>query len=229
MPAPKLLLVDPRWGQAPERRDQFVAALTQLGYCPVLRQLATGDIVWSSRMGRVGVEMKGMEDLLTSHQEGRLDDELYRLQREFAVAVLLLTEPLGYDVDVPPIGGFSWHAVDNLLVGRQLKGIIVARCNEVGPAQRIDKLYRYLERPQQRVIRPRERHFPAMGRMSARAETIYRLLQAVRGIRNKAEIAERMAGSHSLADVTAMTAKSWHEAGFTKLMAGRLAKFCREV
>jgi ERCC4-type nuclease len=222
----KLILVDHRWGQATQVRDAFVEDLQNRGYQAMVRQLTTGDLIWSSVVGRVGVELKSPLDLLRSHMEGRLDQELYRLQREFALSVLLITEPLGFEADVPAIGGFTWNAVDNLLAGRQMRGILVTRRGEAPLADRVDSLVKYLDRSQQRLVRPRQRHFPAMEKLSDRAEVVYALLSAVKGIRHKAEISETLAAKLALHDIIQLSETGWREAGFTKLMAGRLREFC---
>lgn len=223
----KVILIDHRWGSNPQWRDETAAELRELGYEPVVRQLDVGDFMWGSPHGRVGVELKGVNDLLRSHQNGRLDDELYRLQRAAAVPILLIYGALGSDVDVPPVAGFTWHAVDNMLLGRQLRGILVARTGDSTIAKRIASIEQYLSRSVRRTPR-RAPHFPYMGPMTDRAEVVYALLSTAKGIRNKAAIAEKLAANYTLSEIFTWDEAAWRAQGFTKLMARRLAGKLRE-
>jgi len=233
---PKTILVDHRWGQvpqawkgqAPQAREDFVEELRQLGYNPIVRQLGTGDLIWSAPVGRVGVELKCLRDLLTSLSEGRLDDELMRLRLTCTLAILCITDPLGYEADIPA-GRFTFDSIDNMLVGRQNRGVLVARtAGEESLAQRIHSLVRYLDRPQQKLLRPKKVHFPYMGKLTDRAEVIYALLASVKGIRDKAAIAERLA-AQPLARVFSYRYDDWRGCGFSKLMAQRLEQHLMEV
>lgn len=213
--------MDHRWGQAPQARDAFVEELASYGYNPIVRQLETGDLVWTAPVGRVGVELKALRDLFVSLQEGRLDSELMRLRQSCVLAILCITEPLGYEADLPA-SRFTFDSIDNMLVGRQNRGVLVARVSgEESLAQRIHSLVRYLDRPQQKLLRPKQVHFPYMGKMTDRAEVIYSLLASVKGIRDKAAIAEKLS-VHSLAEVFSYRYDDWRGCGFSKTMATRL-------
>jgi ERCC4-type nuclease len=226
----KPILLDHRWGSNPAARDRVASNLEALGYAPLVRQLDTGDFIFNvDGFGRVGIEMKEIRDLLVSHIDGRLDSELFRLQRDCALAALLIVGPLGCAADVPAVGGFGWNAVDNLIAGRQMRGIIVLRCDHDGIADRIAAWDKYLSRQPQRLQRPRQQHLPYMGKMTERAEVIYSLLQSVKGVRDKSSIATRLADTMPLASVFSMDANGWRTQGFSKLMAERLAAQVTEV
>jgi ERCC4-type nuclease len=227
---PKPILVDHRWGSNPSACGVVAEDLFKLGYHPLVRQLTTGDFVFGVQgFGRVGIEMKEVRDLLVSHVDGRLDDELFRLQRDCALACLLIVGPLGCAADIPAVGGFTWTAVDNLIAGRQMRGIVVLRCDHDGIADRIAAWDKYLSRQPQRLVRPRRQHLPYMGKMTERAEVVYSLLASVKGVRDKSTIAARLADSKPLSEIFSMEVNAWREQGFSKLMAERLSAHVREV
>jgi ERCC4-type nuclease len=197
-------------------------------YQVMVRQVPTGDFIWQVEGGRAGCEAKTVRDLVDSAQSGRLDEQLFRLQRNFTVAILFVVG-LATPLDVPDIGGWTYNGIDNLLVGRNRRGILTSRCASEEPAEvgdRLNSLIRYTRKAPRRALRPR--HYPISGRLSDRAEVVHALLSSVRGVRDKSRIAERLAAGSSLADIFSFTDADWRERGFTKLMASRLADRCKE-
>ena len=229
----KLVLIDPRWGQgeaSAQLRQECVEEFQNEGYKAILKQMTTADVVFTVPQGRVGIEMKNVRDLLDSHREGRLDNELYRLAREFAVPVLCITEHLGSEADIPESGGWSFPAVDNMLFGRQVRGVHVIHCGTMSIAHRIIRFEQYLGRMKDKqIVRPKKRHFPAMGKLTVRAEIVYALLSGIKGIKGKAEIAEALASQMSLQDIFGLDKDGWREKGFSPLMAGRLSVLVQET
>lgn len=226
----RLLVVDHRWGGR-SLLDEFSQEMSSLGYEVQVRQLETGDLVWGCPLGRVAVEIKQPADLLRSHQDGRLDEQLQRLVRYAAVPILLVWGRLGDSLDIPPVGGFTWTAVDNLLFGRQLSGVMVAHTGDLTLAQRVDGLYRYLERRSGGRRRPPSRQVPLpyMGELTRRAEVIYHLLHAVGGVRDKWELAETLAARYSVRDICSWGPKEWRAAGFSPHMAKKIDRFLSEL
>lgn len=217
----RLLLADTR--QPGFVNDQ----LGTLGYHVIVRQLHTGDYIWAVPGGRAGMELKQIQDLLTSRANGRLNEQLFRLSRLFSLPLLLVVGAIDHDLDLPTRGGWTYNSMDNMLVGRQRRGIIVARCSGYDDvSDRIHSLVRYTTRPMR--DRPRVRRYAIPGAISGRAEVVYSLLASVKGIRDKTAVAERLAANHALSSLFQWGANQWKEVGFTKLMATRLDARLRE-
>lgn len=195
--------------------------LTALGYTVLVRQLRTADYVWDCPVGRVGCEVKQWGDLLN---KAHTDEQLFRLQGEFAIPLLLLVGPMDatYDLDSwVRKQGWNFMSVDNMLVGRQLRGIVLARCPDMeNLAERLHSLARYLARKPSEA--PRPRYVPYIGPMSDRAEVVHALLRSVPRIKGKARIAERVAEAASLREVFVWDAARWQEFGLSKVMADRV-------
>lgn len=199
------------------------------------------DVSWSSPVyGRVGVELKSLDDLCNSVNTAnqnmipRLDDELRRLQESYGLAILLAHDYAKWEFLFSrgkTHGRWTPEAIDNILFGRQLYGITVARARATtgshGVAVRLAALYHYTQTPTANKLLPPHR-FTYMGPMTDRAEVIFTLLSRLRGFKNKRDMAEKMADLGSLRDVMAWETDRFREVGMTKLMAERLEKLLKE-
>lgn len=191
------------------------------------------DIVWFSPVyQRCGAELKDIPDLLSSMDTAnanmvpRLDDELRRLQ-EFVQLPFLITHGWAKwehfakdDHDLR----WSLEAVDNLLVGRNLRGIVLARARntkgEHGLSRRLISLHSYTQKALlDRLLIPR--HFPYTGPLSERSEAVYALLARLRGLKNRKQLAEQMAAKHSISEIVAKEADDLVAMGLSKQMAKR--------
>lgn len=202
--------------------------------------LPSGDFAWSTPYGRVGVEDKPITALVTDRRSGRLDDELRRLCGAYELPILLIRGLPSVNSD----GSLHWlpheatyregwtiDSLDNLLLGRQMRGVYVTWCptNEY-LGERLWHLYEYTMRtPQDVMYMKRAPMMPYLGPLTGRAELVYTLLAQVKGIRDKREIAERLAVKHSLGALFNLDQKGWQAEGFTKLMAGKLVAHMRAV
>ena len=200
------------------------------------------DVSWSSPVyGRVGVELKSLDDLCNSVNTAnqnmipRLDDELRRLQESYGLAILLAHDYAKWEFLFSrgkTQGRWTPEAVDNILFGRQLYGIVVARARATtgshGVAVRLASLHHYTQTPgtANKLLPPHR--FTYMGPMTDRAEVIFTLLSRLRGMKNKRDIAEKLADLGSLREVTSWEAPKFRELGMTKLMAERLDKLLKE-
>jgi len=199
------------------------------------------DVSWSSPVyGRVGVELKELADLCNSLNTAnqnmipRLDDELRRLQESYALAILLAHDYAKWEFlykQGKTVGRWTPEIIDNILFGRELYGIMVARSRstkgEHGIAPRLASLYHYTQKaPTNKLLPPRR--FTYMGPMTDRAEVIFTLLSRLRGFKNKRDMAEKMADLGSLREVMTWETEKFRELGMTKLMAERLDKLLKE-
>ena len=199
------------------------------------------DVSWSSPVyGRVGVELKSLDDLCNSVNTAnqnmipRLDDELRRLQESYGLAILLAHDYAKWEYLYKrgkTVGRWTPEAIDNILFGRQLYGLVVARARstkgEHGIAPRLASLYHYTQKAPTNKLLPPHR-FTYMGPMTDRAEVIFTLLSRLRGMKNKRDMAEKLADLGSLRDVASWEAPKFCELGMTKLMAERLEKLLKE-
>ncbi len=199
------------------------------------------DVSWSSPVyGRVGVELKALDDLCNSVNTAnqnmipRLDDELRRLQETYGLAILLAHDYAKWEFLFSrgkTVGRWTPEAVDNVLFGRELYGILVARARATtgahGIAVRLASLYHYTQKAPTNKLLPPHR-FTYMGPMTDRAEVIFTLLSRLRGFKNKRDMAEKLADLGSLREVVSWEAPRFRELGMTKLMAERLEKLLKE-
>lgn len=206
-----------------------------------MAMLPAGDFAWSTPWGRVGLEDKPLTALVTDRRSGVLDDELRRLVATYELPILFIR---GYP-SVSADGSLRWlpqeaqyregwtiDALDNLLLGRQLKGVYVAWCpSDTYLGERLMSLYRYTQRrPQDESVKPsRGQVMPWLGPLTGRAELVYTLLGQVKGVRNRRELSEALASKHDLGSIFNMTAEQWASEGLTKLMAGRVVQHMRAV
>ncbi len=201
------------------------------------------DVSWSSPVyGRVGTELKSLDDLCNSVNTAnqnmipRRDDELRRLQETYGLAILLARDYAKWEYMFTKgisVAAHGWtpQAVDNILVGRQLYGVMVARARTTagahGVAVRLASLYHYTQKaPTNKLVPPHR--FTYMGPMTDRAEILFTLLSRLRGFKNKRDMAEKLADLGSIQEVTAWDAAQFRDVGMTKLMAERLEKLLRE-
>jgi hypothetical protein len=235
----RFILVDDR------QPDWMAPQLAKNGFYPHVTRLDCADFVWRSKTwGLVGLEDKTVSDLAGSRTSGRLDAQLRRMSETYdlfgiflrgtisdwvsrAHAMNAASKRSNRDVDDP--GGIPKHlrdypALDNILLGRQLRGAFVVTCQQTKQIhKRLASVYDYLERPKAQDAPVLEAHFPYTGPMTDKAEVVYRMLAAVQGIRGKKEIAEKLAEQFLLGDILQWDESDWRVAGFTKKMAGRLA------
>lgn len=209
--------------------SSVLKGLEALGYRVIERQLVTGDYVWSVPYGRAGLEVKSLQDLVNSRLNGRLDEQLYRLANSFQLPILLVMGAMDTDLDCPP--GWTATALDNLLVGRQMRGIVVARgC--VGYEDlpgRLDGLIRYTENISKRPP-PRVNLYAFSGALTTRAEVVYNLFRSVRGMKNKASKAEKLVSEYPLSEIVQFSLRDWQKkAGLTKSTAEKIVKFVQGV
>lgn len=224
-----------------DRQPEWQAkVLRQVGFAVHVRRLPAGDLLWTSpTLGTVGIEDKPLIALLSDLRTGVLDDELRRLCDEVRVPVLMVRgiPPRGGALRWPSpylqdkFGDWSAHALDNLLVGRQLRGLVVAWCSgQEDFAARVSSLYRYLERgPKEPDLSAPRQRYPWLGPLTGRAEVIFALLGQVQGLRNRRKLALDLASRVSLTELLRWDADEFRKAGFTKLMAGRIAEAIRRL
>ena len=234
----RFIIVDDR------QPDWMAPQLKAHGFSPHVSRLECGDFAWRSTVwGLVGFEDKTIPDLVNSRTSGRLDSQLRRMQKQYDLSGLFIRGTIAdwiarahvidassknsHDVDNP--GGMPNHlkdftAIDNILLGRQLRGVFIINCQQTKQIyKRLASVYDYLERPKSKDAPVLEAHFPYIDAMTDKAEVIYRMLAAVPSIRDKRDIAERLSVSFPLAAILGWGEDEWRAAGFTKKMAGRLA------
>ena len=216
------------------------AQLVGLGFKMYVKS-QPADVSWSSPVyGRVGVELKALDDLCNSvnvanqNMIPRLDDELRRLQESYGLAILMAHDYAKWEYlfhEGKTQGRWTPEIIDNILFGRQMYGVVVARARgnraKNGVAPRLASLYHYTQKPPTNKLLPPHR-FTYMGPMTDRAEVIFTLLSRLRGFKNKRDMAEKLADLGSIQEVTAWDAAQFREVGMTKLMAERLEKLLRE-
>lgn len=233
MEAP-VLLVDKRQASWQE------AHLRERGFDVRMCMLPSGDFAWSTPYGRVGVEDKPLGALVTDRRNGRLDDELRRLVDAYTLPILFIRgmPTIGSDGSLRWLPqereyreGWTIDSLDNLLLGRQLRGVFVTWCpTDEYLSERLWHLYEYTQRkPKDEVFMKRAPIMPYLGPLTGRAELIYTILAQVKGIRDKREISERLAAKYDLGKLLYLDQKGWQNEGFTKLMAGKLVAHIRAV
>lgn len=203
--------------------------------------LPSADFAWSTPWGRVGIEDKPLTALVTDRRSGRLDDELRRLVAQYELPILMVR---GFP-DVSADGSLHWKpqeadfrdgwtidSLDNLLLGRQMKGVYVTWCpTDIYLGSRLTALYKYTQRrPNDESLRPqRPQVMPWLGPLTGRAELLYTLLGQVRGVRDRRELAERLAAKYTLGQLFDLDSAGWQAEGLTKLMAERIVSHFRAV
>lgn len=233
-PAP-ILLVDKR------QADWQPAHLRGKGFDVRMVMLPSADFAWSTPWGRVGVEDKPLTALIADRRSGRLDDELRRLVGQYELPILFIRgmPVVGQDgslkwlpQDASFREGWTIDSLDNLLLGRQLRGVYVTWCpSDMYLGDRLMSLYSYTQRrPQDENNKvARQQVMPWLGPLTGRAELVYTLLGQVRGIRDRREVSERIATKYSIPSLLTMTAEQWQSEGMTKLMAGRIVEHVQSV
>lgn len=195
--------------------------------------LPAGDYCWGSPVyGRVGVEAKEVTDLLSSVDTAnanmipRLDDELRRLQESYSLPILLTHGWGKWEFLNRDTSGGRWtlESIDNLILGRQLRGIVHVRARGTkgahGLGQRLVSLHQYTQKPLlDRLIVPR--YFPYTGPLSERSEALYGLLARLRGLKHRKELAETWAARFSISEVVAKEVDDLIDMGLSKVMARR--------
>lgn len=235
VPSKPVILVDKRQADWQENH------LRGHGFDVRMVMLPAGDFAWSTPWGRVGIEDKPLSALVTDKRSGRLDDELRRLVAMYELPVLFIRGMPSVAADgsirwLPQEAqyrdGWTIDALDNLLLGRQMKGVYVTWCPSDGYlGNRLLSLYKYTQRrPQDESLKPqRPQVMPWLGPLTGRAELLFTLLGQVRGVRDRRELAERLAANYTLGQVLNFTVDDWKREGMTKLMAGRIAEHMKAV
>lgn len=232
---PPVLLVDKR------QAEWQPTHLRGKGFDVRMMMLPSGDFAWSTPWGRVGVEDKPLTALVTDRRSGRLDDELRRLVATYELPILFIRGLPNVSAD----GSLKWlpqeaeyrdgwtiDSLDNLLLGRQMKGVYVTWCpSDAYLGDRLMSLYNYTQRrPNDPATKPARPLMMAwLGPLTGRAELIYTLLGQVRGMRNRRELSEALASKYTLGQMLDMDAKAWEGEGLTKLMANKVVSHVRAV
>jgi hypothetical protein len=127
------------------------------------------------------------------------------------------------DIEFPEHSGWNSIAADNMFIGRQMQGVLVARsCLSYDDLpERLDKLIRYSRKRKDEGPRHRAYIFsrPAL---EPKEEVLYALLASVRGVRDKTVRCQSIAKRASLTEIFKWEEKEWVEAGFTKPMARKI-------
>jgi hypothetical protein len=214
-----------------QRQDpKFTKALTEF-FSVTERTLKTGDLVWTSPLGTVGIEDKCVADLAASQSNKRLDDELRRLVDSYAVPILFVR---GYSMRGSIYRAARDEAsIANTLLGRQFHGVytfqVAAPYDEA--AEGLWRLHEYLALPRRAGIEGvrRERKFAFSGPLGPREETIYGILGMTSGVRNRRSIAVQIAKSTPLSEFLRWTAWDFEAQGFTRHMSAKLAGLIRTL
>jgi hypothetical protein len=205
-------------------------ALEKWGYSVVTRRLRTADYIWTVPGGRAGCEVKDFLDLLQSHRNGRLDEQLHRLQREFSMPILL-TMGL-YDTDHQFPEGTGWTAMncDDMLFGRQMHGVLLSQaCPSYDELpERLHRLIQYTKREAKTGARHRPYIYERKS-LTPKEEVIYSLLASIRGIRGKDAVCSKLARNHTLSRLFSLPVKGWVAEGFTKATATKIVARLEEI
>ena len=229
-----MLLLDDR--QPEWQKD----ALRDAGLDVKVVRLPAGDLLWTSSIGTVGIEDKPLTALLNDHRTGVLDDELRRLCESVAVPCLLvrgwpfvdhqgkLRFASAFDQD--RFDGWTQIAYDNLLLGRQLRGVLVLHCRgKQDFGLRIAALHAYLERSDIGSLRERPRQYmPWNQPFTGKEAIVYTVLEQVKGLRNRRELTKKLA-ELPLGQWLEWGEREFRAFGFTRLMAERMAKLMEEL
>lgn len=166
-----MIIVDRR---QPEDTAQF---LLGLDIPAKVDDLITGDEVWDSPFGPVGVEEKTWDELLTLGD--RIDDQLMRCINEFAVPILMVKGEVRelWGKALPYAHGnpvkIDFDRLDNNLFEWQMRGLFIKHCPQ--PEMRVYRLaglWRWTTKPTHRTSFARQRKMPNLKRLSARAEVL---------------------------------------------------------
>lgn len=203
--------------------------------------LPSADFAWSTPWGRVGIEDKPLPALVTDRRSGQLDDELRRLVSQYELPILMIRGLPNVSADgtihwrpqeAEYRSGWTIDSLDNLLLGRQLKGVYVAWCpSDAYLGERLLSLYRYTQRrPQDEAVKPsRGQVMPWLGPLTGRAELVYTLLGQVKGVRDRRELSEKLATKYTLGQMLDLNNEAWEAEGLTKMMAARVCSHLRAV
>lgn len=233
---PPVLLVDKR------QADWQPQHLRGKGFDVRMVMLPSADFAWSTPFGRVGVEDKPLSALVTDRRSGRLDDELRRLVGQYELPILFIRgfprvsasgELMWGHLEEDYRKGWTIDSLDNLLLGRQMKGVYVTWCpTDQYLGDRLMALYRYTMKggpaaETMKVARPTI--MPWLGPLTGRAELIYTLLGQVKGVRDRRDLSEKMANAYTFGQLIDLQPETWMEHGVTKLMATRIVSYVRSV
>jgi len=223
-----ILLVDKR------QADWQEAHLRGKGFDVRMVMLPSADFAWSTPWGRVGIEDKPLTALVTDRRSGRLDDELRRLVSQYELPILLIRgyphingsgELLWAPQEQEYRKGWTIDSLDNLLLGRQMKGVYVTWCHsDAYLGDRLMAIYKYTQRrPDDAATRPmRSQVMPWLGPLTGRAELIYTLLGQVKGVRDRRELSEKLAATYNWGELIELTPEELMTHGISKLMAHRI-------
>ncbi len=190
--------------------------------------LKTGDEVWDSPFGLVGVEEKTWDELLTLGD--RIDDQLMRCIDSFAVPILMVKGevrelwgkalPVKYGNPVK----IDFDRLDNNLFEWQMRGLFIKHCPQ--PEMRVYRLaglWRWTTKPTHRELFARHRKMPNLGRLSARAEVLASLPTV--GIKRASTLA---AVASPLRAMFGWDAKAWASYLGSKKAAERIVALLEE-
>ena len=171
-----------------------------------------------------------MADLAASLRNKRLDDELRRLVDSFAVPVLFIRGNAPWGNRYTHIGQ---DTLEKIKLGRQLHGVYIWQARDVPSlaAESLAELYDYLSKPHASGIEGvrRERKLAFTGPLGPRAEVIYGILGLTTGIRDRRGAACRIAETTPLSDFLRWSVSDFQFAGFSPLMARKLATVIRNL
>lgn len=218
-----VLLVD-------DRQDERFTEGLRGWFTVSVKHLGTGDLVWSSPLGRVGVEDKCFNDLVQSRNNGRLDDELRRLTAEYAVPILFVRGPVEWRGFGAP---WTESSVNNLLFGRQLHGAYVywtRASSYIDQAHALHDLWEYTQTHKvgKEGVR-RERKLAYDGPLGAREEVIYGILGMIGGLRDRRTVAKQIASTTTLSEFVNWSVSDFRFAGFSRDMAQKSANFLHQM
>lgn len=196
--------------------------LSGLGLDAVVRPLDFGDYAWECPLGYTVLERKEANDLVTSIQTGRLDDQMERCLSGAEVVILLREGHYGErggKIFIPgsPVD-MDYDRVNNLLLKWQARGVLLVDSPSPSSTHmRIASLYHWsqVHGPDFQEVMPRRRRLPNLGRLSEHAE----ILAGLPGIGTKR--AELLAAQAPLRDILG----AWGEDEFVSVTGSRaLAK-----
>jgi ERCC4-type nuclease len=120
-----------------------------------IEALEYGDIVFTVRGRKIRIERKTWDDLLKSHQQGRLAIQLTQLKADDAIPILFIE---GYPIQLTP------RQRRNLLLSIKLDGIIVEAVNSRADLfNRVKELEEYFDTEQHIGLIPYRYSEPKLG------------------------------------------------------------------
>jgi ERCC4-type nuclease len=141
--------------------------------------IETGDYVFDTQDGRrVMIERKAINDLLGSLNSGRLHAQVGRLLEEADVPMLLLEGHMyctrgGRVSDGKRTSGWSYTAVQNILVSLQIAGLyVVQSASTARTPHTIIALYHYFQKKKHELLRTRQAPLAPPGPYEARLGTL---------------------------------------------------------